>query len=93
MDTQIVPWLPTWGALAWESTVWWCFKTNFLYFIPSFNPFKIAFNFRYNHRPLTDSIFYTALTAKVRPIPPLSCLCKLGKLNLNYTPGIKSKKI
>ena len=26
-------------------TVWWCFKTNFLSFIPSLNLLKISFNF------------------------------------------------
>ena len=29
--------LPTWGALAWGSTVWWCFKNSFLVFMPPLN--------------------------------------------------------
>ena len=39
MDTQTVPYQPR-GALAWGSTVWWCFKNKFLSCIPSSNLFN-----------------------------------------------------
>lgn len=34
MDVQTVPYQLQWGALTWGSSVWWCFKNNFLSLIP-----------------------------------------------------------
>ena len=46
MNTQTYRPLPTWGALAWASIVYWCFKNNFLSSIPFFKPLKSSLKFR-----------------------------------------------